>query len=73
MNSEEYQSNKVHLVTQSFHQVILWEGFIPSNQKVGNTENLNMGYLISGSNKIYEDFVLALKKYMENGKEIVIQ
>lgn len=70
LNSEEYQSNKVHLVTQSFHQVILWEGFIPSNQKVGNTENLNMGYLISGSNKIYEDFVLALKKYMENGKEI---
>lgn len=40
------------------------------NQKVSNTENLNMGYLISGSNKIYEDFVLALKKYMENGKQI---
>ena len=33
LNNEEYQSNKVHLVTQSLHQVILWERFIPSIKK----------------------------------------
>lgn len=33
LNSEEYQANKVQLITQSFHQVILWERFIPSIKK----------------------------------------
>ncbi len=32
-----------------------------NNTKVANTDLLNPSYLVPGSNKVYEDFVLALK------------
>lgn len=70
LNSESYQSNKIHIVTKSSSQVILWEGFIPSTQKVANTDVPFPSYLVPGSNKVYEDFVLALKNYIDNGTDI---
>ena len=70
LNSESYQSNKIHIVTKSSSQVILWEGFIPTTQKVANTDLLNSSYLVPGTNKVYEDFVLALKNYIDNGTDI---
>ena len=70
LNSESYQSNKIHIVTKFSNLVILWEGFIPTTQKVANTDLLNPSYLVPGSNKVYEDFVLALKNYIDNGTDI---